>query len=341
VGSGLAGALVLLALGVSLASGPPWTEAALLCLTIAAGCLAGGAVLARMPGDHGVAGLVLGALAQPAAFTGGLLLLGGDEPLGRLGAPHLLMGCLAVLVASLVGQAAVPRQRWLFTAATVSSAAGGLASAIALTPLDGPQTAAISTSVLLIALPIWPTLATRIGRMPLPATPRTAADLVRDDPLPPAAVTFAAVARADVVLTGLLIGGSLIAAIGLVLLSMADGSSGPILTAVAGTAFLLRARLFPAVRHRLPLVLCGATGMAALAVTTSGAILGGQSLWSVPALAVLGAAAVVLGVRYHQGRPSVYLARTAELLEVILLLSVAPLACGVLGLYAVVRGVAG
>jgi hypothetical protein len=60
-----------------------------------------------------------------------------------------------------------------------------------------------------------------------------------------------------------------------------------------------------------------------------------------PALAGLALAVLAVGMRYRDRRPSVYLGRIAELAEIVLLLAVVPVACGVLGLYGLMRGVAG
>ncbi|MEJ3747605.1 type VII secretion integral membrane protein EccD [Actinomycetes bacterium KLBMP 9797] len=328
-----AGVLVAAALAVSFVNGPPWTVPALLCLGLAGLCLGTGWLVTVLVGDAAV-GVTLCGLALPAAFAGGLLLLGGDAPLSGLGAPHALTACAVLLVAAVVGHLAAAAHRWLFVAAAVAALFGGCAAAVALGPLDGVRTAAALEAVLLVLLPAGPVLAARMGRLPLPTLPRSAADLVRDEPAPAAAATFAAVARADLMLTGLLVGVSAVAATGLVILGTAGGSA-PYLIALVSAGYLLRSRLFPTLRHRLPLLACGLTGPAALAVGYPG------PQWAVPALAGLALAVLAVGMRYRDRRPSVYLGRIAELTEIVLLLAVVPVACGVLGLYGLMRGVAG
>ena len=48
--------------------------------------------------------------------------------------------------------------------------------------------------------------------------------------------------------------------------------------------------------------------------------------------------AVVVGLRYAVRPPSPYLGRAAEILEVLLMLALIPVVCGVLGLYGLLRG---
>src|SRR3712207_8378078 len=45
-------------------------------------------------------GALLAALGLPAAFTGGALLLAGFRPLSGLGAPQVLAGCAALVLAA-------------------------------------------------------------------------------------------------------------------------------------------------------------------------------------------------------------------------------------------------
>jgi hypothetical protein len=58
----------------------------------------------------------------------------------------------------------------------------------------------------------------------------------------------------------------------------------------------------------------------------------------VPVMAMVAVIAIFCGLRYSTKVPSPYLSRYAEILEVLVTLAVVPLACSVLGLYAVVRG---
>ncbi|MGW0431204.1 type VII secretion integral membrane protein EccD [Micromonospora sp. NPDC003197] len=339
-GAVIAGVLVFAALLVSLLSGPPWTPAAGCALGMAVVLLTSGAVLSRQY-DEPEIGRLLAGYGLVAAFTGGLLLLGGTQPLSRFGAPHLLTGCAALLLAGLAGYLGETGQRWLFVAAMTAALTGAGGAAVALGPFDAVGTAATTGAALLLLAPLWPALAARLGRLPLPSVPRSATDLLSVERATPAAATLAAVTRADDILTGFLAGTAVVAAIGLVLLGPAGGVAAPLLTLVLAVAYLLRARLFPTVRHRLPMLACGLIGLVALAVGQASTMADPGSAWYAVALGGAALGAVAVGLRTANRRPSVYLARAADLLDVLLLLAVVPLACGVLGLYAAMRGVAG
>lgn len=345
-GVAVAGALIAVALALCLLHGPGWTGSWVACLEIAVGALVAGTALARLAGLPAHATAMCG-YGLVASAVGGLLLFAGSAPLGELGAPHLLTACTALLVAAMLAQGSAAAHQWLFIAGATAAVLGGASAALALTSLDASQSAGGLVALALLVLPVWPGLAVRFGRLPLPVMPRTTADLVRDDPAQPAATTAAGVARADQWLTGLMAGSSAAAAVGLVLLSGRDGWAAPVLVGLVGVAHLIRAPLLPTLRHRLPLLLCGGTGLVALTVAmlvdAGGADAGGWSgtLTAAAVLALAAAAVAFVGVRYTNRRPSVYLLRAVEILELVLLLAVVPVACSVLGLYSYIRGAAG
>ncbi|MBB4960236.1 type VII secretion integral membrane protein EccD [Micromonospora polyrhachis] len=304
-------------------------------LGLAIGCLTGGILLTRAYDEPDIGRTVAG-YGLVAAFVGGLLVLPRTGPGPELAAPHLLTGFALLLLAGTVGYLGSSGRRWLFVAAMVAGVAGAGGALVALSPLDLPSTAAVTVSVLLLLTPTWPAIAGRLGRLPLPAFPRSTSELLQDAPPTPAAVTFGVIAQADDMLTGLLAGATAVIAPGLVALGLADGLAAPVLGGVVTAACLLRARLFPAVRHRLPMLLAGLTGLVALSLRLPVEDPPGWSL-----LALVGSATVVLALGLRRNRSSVYLGRAAELLDILLLLAVVPLVCGVLGLYAVMRGLAG
>jgi type VII secretion integral membrane protein EccD len=184
--------------------------------------------------------------------------------------------------------------------------------------------------VLLPLSPLLASLAIRLGKLPLPILPRNTADLVRDDPQPPRDVVYQAVTRTDALLTGMLAGTSVVGAISLVLLLSNDNQDARVLGLVGSLGWLLRARLYPVVRQRVPLLAAGLAGPAA-------ALLGGFTSGG-SGLVAFGAVVAALGIVYSRRTTSPYLRRTAEYAEVLLILSVMPLACLVIGLYAQLRG---
>jgi type VII secretion integral membrane protein EccD len=255
-------------------------------------------------------GAVLAGLGLPFAFAGGAF--------STLGPPA---GCLALLVASLLGVTGVASWHRIFTAgATVSLLAGaGLAADLATTRTGA--TAALLAAVV-VGLAAVPLLAIRLGRLPLPATGPAGVDGAVDREH-----VFAAVAHADELLTGLLAGCAVTAAGASIVLARTDDVSARVLVAVAGLAFLVRARLFPAVRHRVPLLAAGVTGLG------SAALAAGQALPVAVAGTALAVVVALAGLRYAGRLPSPYLTRGADLLDVLSVVAVVPLAGLVLGLF--------
>ncbi|MFE9207263.1 type VII secretion integral membrane protein EccD [Micromonospora sp. NPDC007230] len=341
--AGLVGATVamLIALLAVLRAGPPWPGPAAAGLTVSAVLLVTGAALARAFGDAR-AGAVLAGLAMPHAFVGGALLLGGRLPLSAFGAPQLLSGCALLLLVAVVGHLGVVDRAALFVgAATAALLVGTAAWAVSTAVVDTTGAAAVLASLMLLFSPLFGPLATRLGRVPMPVLPRTAADLVRDDPQPPRHAVYAAVLRADGLLTGLLGGAGMAAGLAQALLATRAGTAVTILLVVLTLGFGVRARLYPALRHRLPLLLAGLSGATALA---AGPLMSDPTrlAWIVlPALGVAGALALVTGLVFSRRAPNAFLGRYAELAELLLVLACVPVLCAVLRLYGLVRGLGG
>src|SRR5262249_39183735 len=142
----------------------------------------------------------------------------------------------------------------------------------------------------------------------------------------------AAVARTDELVTGALLGFAL-AGLAASAVAARGGVSGEVLVAVAALGFLLRARLFPTVRQRLPLLVAGFGAGPVLPATLALPRFAALGIVDAPALV-----AVVTGVVYRGRAPGPYLGRAADVLDALCVTSVIPLACAVLGLYGRVRG---
>jgi len=201
--------------------------------------------------------------------------------------------------------------------------------------------AAVLVSLVLAVVPTLPLLAIRLGKLPMPALPVSAEDLLKDEPTPPRSMVYAAVVRSDELLTGMLLGAALVSIVGeLVLIRSADATASVLVALVAG-ASLLRARLFPTVRQRVPLLTIGLTGVIVLALGSM--LLDAATRLAVVAPVLLVAAGLVAaaGLAYSRRAPSPYLGRIADILDVVLVIAVVPVACGVLGLYGYVRGLGG
>jgi len=303
-------------------------------LLVAVSLVAAGTLLSRVAGDAG-AGALLGALALPAAFLGGALTLVSAG--GATGA--LLGGGSAMMIAATAGALGIADRLPLFVgAATVAALGGAAAGAVTLGYGTGPGVAGVVASVVFLLSPKLGPLAARLGRLPAPMLPRTAADLIRDDPQPLRGEVRDAVARTDAWLTGMLGGGALTAALAAGVLVTGRGVPSLVLLAVLTVGFGVRARIYPAVRHRLPLLLVAGTTAIALAIAWRAVHPIGTA---VPILLAVVALAVAAAMVYSRRPSGPALARYAELLEVLLVLACVPALCAVLQLYGLVRGIGG
>lgn len=338
--AGLSGAAVALLVGLVavLRQGSPWAEPATWLLLCAVLLIAAGVSLARVVGDSGAGALVAG-LGLLFAASGGLLLLAGDERWPMIGAPQVLAGGTALMLAAIACYLGVVDSATLFAGAASTGLfaliAGWLGTADSL---DGSDVAAIVASTVFAFSPFYSQWCLRLGRLPMPILPRTTADLVRDDPLPARREVYGAVLRADGLLTGLLIGMSLTVSTAMVLLIVDHSRAATILLGLLTVGCLLRARVYPVLKHRMLFLGAGLAGVACSALGPLSRSAADPVPVLVPLAVVFAAITITLGLRYSSKLPSPYLGRYAEILEVLVTLSLIPLACSVLGLYAVVRG---
>jgi type VII secretion integral membrane protein EccD len=197
--------------------------------------------------------------------------------------------------------------------------------------------------VLAFAIGAVPLLAIRLGRVPLPpATLPTGAenDLDQARNLPDRGRVYAAVARTEEMLTGMLIGHAVLGGVAGLVLAVTGGVAGRLLVVVTSTVFLLRARLFAAVRHRVPPVLAGLAGYAALGTVLAVDAATGPLILAIGGVLV-GLAVAAAGTGHAHRPVSPYVGRLADLTDTALVISVVPIACAVLGLYERARGLLG
>ncbi|MBF9129700.1 type VII secretion integral membrane protein EccD [Plantactinospora sp. S1510] len=352
-----AGGLLTVGLLAVVAGGTVWSLGAFVALGTAVLLAVGAVVASRAYGDA-TAGAALGGYAMPFAFFGGALLVAsGDRvgvlgPVGWLGAPEALAGSVALLLIAVLGLVGVAAGLRVF-AAGVSVGLLGALTALAGFLLSAAGSAAILMAVLVCAIGMLPLLAIRFGKLPMPPiTLPTGAEAaegfsaasstqggVRERP--DRGRVFAAVARTEELLTGMLIGHAVLAVAAALLLVVSGGFSGRLMVAVSAAALLLRSRLFVTVRQRVPLVVAGVAsfvvlGIALLLRVQEGGLLllaaGGLGL----ALLTIGA-----GATYSKREPGPYLGRTADIIDTLMVVAVVPVACAVLNLYAQARSLIG
>jgi type VII secretion integral membrane protein EccD len=330
-----AGVLLAVALLAILLTGPAWTGAAVAGLGLAVILALAGVTASRAYGDAR-AGAALGAYAIPFAFAGGAVLVGSGDPVGVLaplrwlGEYELLAGSVAVVLVSALGAVGVASSLRLFTAGGVAGLFGALTAVTAMVTTAAGAAAAL-ISALVCGIGVLPLLAIRFGKMPTPpvAAP-TSAEL---DAAPDRATVFAAVSRTEELLVGMLLGHVVLAAGAFAVLAAAGSLSARILIAVSAVALLLRSRLFVTLRQRVPLVAGGLIGVAALGVDLLGGAGAGLLLAITVGALVLAIVTVVAGATYSRKPPSPYLGRAADLLDTLVVVSVIPVACAVVGLY--------
>lgn len=328
-----AGVLAVATGGGASPGSPRWT----LALGVAVLLLLAGITASRAYGD-GLAGAVLAGYAMPYALAGGALVV-SDGP------ARLLVGSTALVLTAVLAAVGVASARWVFVAGGTAGGLGGLGALLAFAlPVDGA--AALVLTALACGVGVVPVLAIRFGKLPMPAVTLPTAD-TRDQSTdaarerPDRAPVLDAVRRTGDLLTGMLVGHAVVTAAASVVLVRTGGTAARLLVGVAGVVLLLRSRVFTATLQRVAVLTAGLAALAALLLGL--AERAGQT--GAPALlALLVAAGLVIvaaGTAYAKRPPSPYLGRAADLLDTALIVSVVPIACAVLGLYARVRGLAG
>jgi type VII secretion integral membrane protein EccD len=353
-----AGAPLVVGVTAVVRGGPGWTIAGYVGLGAAAVLLLA-AIAASRAYDNATAAGAIGGYALAYAFAGGVVLVAtGDRMgivgvVGWLGEPQLLVGCTGLMLAAVLGMVGVGGGRRIFAAGITVGLLGALTALIAI-PLSASGAAALLVALLVCGIGILPLLAIRFGNLPMPPvtlpTGGDAADAFRTAggssldaarERPERTRVFAAVSRTEEILTGMLIGYALLCVAGGLVLVLAGGFAGRLLMAVAGIALLLRSRLFVSVRQRVPLVVAGLGLLVTLAVGLVFDAADGGLLTAATTSVALALVIVAAGATYSRRPPSPYLVRAADLVDTILVISVLPVACAVLGLYDQIRGLAG
>lgn len=330
-------ALLTVAVVTVLSIGPAWTVPSIV-LGVCAVLLAVGAIaVARAFRRAGPAQLTAG-FAIAYATACGATSVGSTRRLLDFGAPQTLVGAAAAVLMAVVLLLVLGTGFAGLVTVTTLALLTALGTAIASgTSLDSAGTAAVIAAAGLALSPVLPLLSFRLSRLPLPAIPTDAADLRRDTATVDAKSILGLAVRADQILTGL-VGGAALAIGGSALFLSGRGVSEYILAVVLGLICLLRARLFTGRGQRILLLVGG--GLALLSAVVAGVVHshGHTRLlaFGVPAV-ILAIALIGVAITLPERRSSPPMARAADIIESILVLSVIPLALGVMGVYGAVR----
>lgn len=334
-GLGAGSFILLLAAYLTVVRGGAWAPYLAGAVTVL--LLGGAAAASRARGDAGAGG-VLGHLALLYGFLAGFL-----SPGAGLGAAQLLAGSAVLLLVAVVAGFAVSDGLSVFAGYALAGLIGVLAGGIGLgfENLEPAGIAAVIVAPVLALTPLTPALAFRLSRVTLPPVPASAEDLRSDSLLVDGRAVLERTAVADRIVTGVNAAIGLSAAVATALLVFGDGWSPPTMAAVVALALLLRARVFGGRGQRLWLIVPGLGGLALLAADLCAglepAVFTGAAL--VPLVAAA-AAVIGIGLWLPGARPSPVWARMLDIFDLVLIVSLIPLAFGVVGLLDKVRGMA-
>ncbi|MET8191221.1 type VII secretion integral membrane protein EccD [Streptomyces sp. NPDC005246] len=322
-------------------------------------------VRARVYGDRATA-VALGLGALPLVLIAGSGIIGPDVGQGP-GRLQFLLGCVSVLVASVVLVALTPSGDAPFVAATFVATVGTLATFVAiLTRVSATGTAAVCAPVALGLVAFLPGLSARFARLPIGyASPRTAPGGYDDsfaDPnasperggFPVDADRIAAQARRGHEMLLGLVGGCAAVVVGsAAVLGFSGNVWGRLLALAAGLAMLLRARLF---RYTSQVACVLVAGIGAVALLILGLSLNPptdlvrelarygdsgsldiRTVWLSAAVAAGAALLTAIGLIIPRKGLSPFWGRLLDLTECALLLSLVPLCLAVLDVFARAR----
>ncbi|MBA0051892.1 type VII secretion integral membrane protein EccD [Streptomyces sp. AJS327] len=311
------------------------------------------AVRARVYADR-AASLALGLGALPHVLLAGAGLLppaAGHGP-GRL---QLLLGCVAVLLASVVLTIAAPSGDGPFTAALCASTVGTAAVFLGIVfDLSPERTAALCAPFAVGVLAFLPGLSARFARLPVgyeapgvtPLSYDTDPDATPETHGPVDAERIAARARrGHETLVGLVGGCAAVVLAASAVLAFSHSGWALLLALATGLALLLRARLFRYTAQAGALLAAGFGTLTLLGagVAASPSALGGadaadlRTVWLTAAIA--GAAAVLTAIALIVPSKGLtpFWGRFLEIFETFVLLTLLPLCLAVLDVYSAAR----
>lgn len=334
MGAGLAAGAIALLL-----SGPPWplpsvaAGFATLLLLVAAGSLA------RRAGDAAAAAVVGCAAIGYAGLTAALGLLSAAAP-GKFGAPQLIAAASAALIAVVLVAFTVGGGEPALAGAALAVAAVfvGSVSAARISPA---AVAAVAVSVVFLLAPFVPSMAYRMARLPAPFLPGTAEELRSADTTAPGIEVAERSMVADRYVTALVVGTSVVLVGAVPVLLASGGWAGAALACTAAALMALRSRVYSGRAQRGSMLAVAVLSAAAGIVAGTRALPAGPPRVAVPVAVVL---AVLLGaglLRRIGRRSAPPAARALDMLEVVAALATIPLVLQVLGVYAMIRSLAG
>ncbi|GAA3828949.1 type VII secretion integral membrane protein EccD [Streptomyces phyllanthi] len=315
-----------------------------------------GAVRARVYDDRASAvALGLGALPNVAVAGSGLLPLAEGQGIGKL---QFLLGCAAVLVASVVLALCAPHGDGPFVAFAFASAFGLVTVFVGLLAHWTPtEVAALGAPIAVVALAFLPGMSMRFARLPIGfEPPNTTRSAYGNDPAPQEPVDFerieAQARRGHELLVGLVGGCALLAVGAAAVLGFSDDVWAQLLALTTGIALLMRAQLF---RYTTQVAACLTAGLGSLVLLGLGLALNPPSslirdaltgdrtgldirtIWLVAVIAAAAALITAIGLIVPRSGLTPFWGRFLEIAEGFVLLTLIPLALAVFDVYGAVR----
>ncbi|WP_242891577.1 type VII secretion integral membrane protein EccD [Actinomadura litoris] len=337
----LASAAVLLVGAAALTlAGPPWGLPAATSGAIAVVLVVSGVVLSRAMGDSS-AGAALGYSALPYAFLGGLLAPARPVDLANLGAPHLLSAFGAVALTAVLAAFGIIEGLPMFLGVALTALLGLVSAALVEGAGLAPSgMAALASSLCLVMTAFIPSLAFRLARLPLPPVPENA-DELRNAQTFDGPSLLRRTREADRFTTALVAAVAIVGIASQLLLT--TGGWLPRTTGLCvSLVLLLRARVFHSRPQRLWMLGSGLAGLAVLGLREADAASPARTLLTVIVpIALAVTVIIVMALRLPVRKPSPFWGRAADITDMMLIISLLPLAMGELGLYSWLRGLAG
>ncbi|WP_327585503.1 type VII secretion integral membrane protein EccD [Nonomuraea sp. NBC_00507] len=340
---GTGAAAILLALGAPalVLSGSAPLGVAVVAGMLALLLLGVSAALSRAVGDSS-AGALIGYAALPYAFLAGLYGLVSGSTLAGIGAPHLLAALTCTALVATIGGTLVADGVAGFLGTAIATVAGALAAAVVMVfGVPAAGVAAMTVTILISFSPLIPSLSFRIARVPLPALPTNAEELRADNQRLDSDAVLGRTAQAGRYATGMIVGITLTAIGALAYLMTTATWMAVSMAIVLSLVLLLRARVFHGLGQRLWLLSTGLAGLVGVAIALAagaGTVAAAAVVMGLLWLAML---VVGLGLWLPSGRLSPFWGRAGEVVDVILLIALFPLALGVLDVYTWIRGLSG
>lgn len=219
---------------------------------------------------------LLGTMAAASGLSGGAILVAGGRWIPEYGAPQYFAGAAVMTLFAILAGLAVERAMPLFHSIALAGIGTMVGTAMtAWFTVTPPAAAATLAAVFLVLIPALPMISYRLAKLPIPDVPSSTEELRQGTVAIEDADSDMALIRsnrANEYLTGLLASCSLVVAgCAMVLGSTTSEQVLPslITSALLSVWLLLKSRYFRSIGQRLPLLIGGFGGFAALAYTGS------------------------------------------------------------------------